>query len=339
MSEVVESNVRNRQPKLCNFQLTILLLMLLIPISSSCFERQLAKKSNSSLSANNWETVIEELVKKKSRKKSFTEQYIIDTEMSIDYFHIHGNRVILVISKLRDTIGVFQQYLVEYDPLSTSIYYVEQSNRPHILVGGSLDWFKSLIETDSLWSLFGNNGFWKSDKFWKESYDKLKLKTFSDGETYFWEGSFGVDYLIGVNSLSIKTDTSVPIVEDLLGLILTYQTGQHPFFRDQSNKLTIRQEFLARSEKRFCAIISKRSETEGVFKALIGKQIEDSIFYKFVSTDNSDLSGNSMKRYLKRLNSNSLWQYFGEYGFWEEEDKFEELYESASPEVFSAPIN
>lgn len=314
-------------------------LLLLVITLTNCNETKEQVQVTSTLSNDQWEALIQLHFDEESSFQTFSEPPFQKLKAKIDYVKRHGNRVILVMSKINDTIGVFQGYLMEYDHYHTTLFYAEIENRVHSLAGDSLIWYINLRDSDSLWSIFGENEFWNSDESWDSSYESLKLKNGNSNDSYYRESGHNVGHIIKVDRISRQANFTEPIGDDLLGLILTTQIAKHRSFQDKSNKLTIRQEYLVRNNNRFCAIVSKRSETEGVFKAIVGKQVKDSLFYKFIKTDNSRLTDSSMELYLERLDSNTLWKYFGEYGFWEDEKTFEEFYESASSETFSAPIN
>ena len=320
-----------------NFLLAFLLLMSLS--LSSCNESGRPGFETSSLDEGQWEVLIEYFISREARSRQFSKDQFKDIEIETDFIQIHADKVALVLSKFKDTIGVYQGYLIEFDPLKVKIFYVELDNHPKIILNSKIDWYRGLKKLDSLWSLFGDDEFWLSKRKWKQIYKHVKLKRYSDGGTYEWENGYSVRHLIELNSGPLIASSNEPISDDLLGLILTTQISKHQSFQKESSTFTVRQEFLARSDNRFIAIVSKRSEQNGIFKAVIGKQVKDSIEYRFISTEDSNLSGITMKRHLYRLDKRLLWQYFGDYGFWEDEKKFNEKYENAETEIYSIPIN
>jgi hypothetical protein len=252
--------------------------------------------------------------------------------MKYDFHRIHGIWFCAVLSRRDDSTGFYRSIVGWLR--AGQIGWRELSNGRRELKDTSISSYLRLITADSLWSLFGEWGFWKDDNWWLTTYDKAG---------WWLDDSVQMSHLIdlsGCNCFGRSTahssakvisnapdsSTEVSWLQVSLWLLREVPLGNS---KDTTYEfLTPRQELFVHRGRYFTGIFSRRNNQVGAYVAVVGQHLGDSVVYRQVDEVRS-LKGNDLTRYLELVKADSLWTLLGLRDLLADESGLERLWSQA----------
>jgi len=246
-----------------------------------------------------------------------------------EYVRTHGMWFCAIMSRRNDSIG-FYSLLVGW----LRGYQVGQrdvGDWRNKLEESLMSKYVRLVASDSLWSLFGEFGFWDDDDWWETKYDAsgagqletMRYTFLLDIKNWRARTPEWVPYSVGQGFASEDSLTEVSwlqvsfwLLRDLPGWV----------WRDAAYAaLTPRQDLFVHRGRHFVGVFSRRNTQVGAYMAVVGQHLGDSIVYREMGQE-VPLRGDGLQDYLRLARADSLWTLLGARELFDDEAGLEQLW-------------
>jgi len=248
-----------------------------------------------------------------------------DLVTRIEFLRTYGFWFCVVISRRNDSTGVCRTHVGWLRGDELGHRYIGEGQ--YALGGHKMDEYLHLVETDSLWTLFGEYGFWNEEDWWETAYANAGQSEDGAGQ---WTGLFTLkdlsqrgsspDASRGLRGGQTETDWLT------VSYWLLRDVSRTDIFQDSAIvNLTQRQEVFVNHGSRFAGIFSRRNTQIGAYSAVVGQHLGDSVVYRWVIAPRQ-VTGNELERYLDLVKRDSLWFLVGSWKLWQDESGLERLW-------------